>query len=524
VRREGSSVHASARGDAAVLGAIALAVFALHLALSGRYGYWIDELYFIACGEHLDWGYVDHPPLIAAVAALARRLFGDSLVGLRVMPALAGAALIFLTGWMARALGGGRTAQVVAALAATAAPVYRAFAGVLTMNSFEPLFWVGCAYLATRIAQRDAEALWVPMGMLVGIGLLNKHSMGFFLAALVAGLLLSAQRRILFNRWTVLGGLAALVIVLPHLRWQVAHGWPTLELLANARRYQHQPVSPLEFVWGQIQIMQPVTFPLWLAGAYFLLVDRRATGVRFLGWAFVIAFLAFMTMQAKTYYLAPIYALPYAAGAILVEDAARRRRWVAWLAGGLLVLGGAITAPYAMPILPVSALPVYLRLLGIREVRPETRAMGDVPQIFADMLAWDQLVAEVTRVYNRLPPVDRTRAVIWGSYYGPAGAVDYFGPRYGLPKAISGHQNYYLWGPGDASGEVVIAVDFQATDLEPWFEHVELAGQVDCEYCMPDRRTQRIYLCRGLKLPLREFWPQVKCWTCDRPPFTRSTP
>jgi len=127
-------------------------------------------------------------------------------------------------------------------------------------------------------------------------------------------------------------------------------------------------------------------------------------------------------------------------------------------------------------------------------------------------------------VYDRLPPVDRTRPAIWGSYYGPAGAVDYFGPRYGLPKAISGHQNYYLWGPGDASGEVVIAVDFRATDLEPWFEHVELAGQVDCEYCMPDRRTQRIYLCRRLKLPLREFWPQVKCWTCDRPPFTRSTP
>jgi hypothetical protein len=267
-----------------------------------------------------------------------------------------------------------------------------------------------------------------------------------------------------------------------------------------------------------------VTFPLWLAGLYFLLADPRAAGVRFLGWAFVVAFLAFMAMQAKTYYLAPIYALPFAAGAIVVEDAARGRRWVAWLAVGVLALGGAITAPYAMPILPVSALPTYLRLLGIREVRPETRAMGDVPQIFADMLAWEELVAEVARVYDRLPPVDRKRSVIWGSSYGAAGAVDYFGPRHGLPKAISGHQNYYLWGPGEASGELVIPVGFQVADLEPWFDQVELAGQVDCRYCMPDRRTERIYLCRGLKLPLPEFWPQVKCWTCDRPPFTRSTP
>jgi len=523
VHAQPSSGDAGARRDAAVLGLIAAADLALHVALAGRYGYWIDELYFIACGEHLDWGYVDHPPLIAVVAALSRALFGDSLRGIRLASAVTGAALVFLTGWIARALGGKRTAQVTAALAVAIAPIYAGFAAVLTMNAYEPLFWMGCAYLVIRIAQGAAPQLWVVVGVLAGIGVLNKHSMVFFAVALLAGLLLSPQRRLVWNRWAAFGALTAVFVALPHLGWQEAHGWPTIELLANARRYQHQPVTPLEFVLGQIQIVHPVTLPLWVAGAVFLLTDRRAARVRFLGWTFVIAFVAFMAMQAKTYYLAPIYPIVFAAGAIVVEDLARRRRWVAWTTIALLLIGGAITAPYVLPILPVPALPTYMQMLGMKEVRAETRRMGNVPQIFADMLGWEELVAEVARVYAGLLPEDRARAIIWGSFYGPAAAVDYFGPRYGLPKAISGHQNYYLWGPGNGDGRLIIAVDFAETDLTPWCDRVELVGQVNCEFCMPDRRLQQIYLCRGLKVPLRDFWPQTKCWTCDRPPFTRAT-
>jgi hypothetical protein len=526
----------SARGDVAVLAAIAIANLALHLALSGRYGYWIDELYFIACGEHLDWGYVDHPPLIAAIAAGARWLFGDSLFAIRVFPAMAGAALVFLTGLLAGQLGGGRTAQIIAAVATSAAPVFALFAGVLTMNAFEPLFWMGCASLAIAIAARErvtsagacdqpagrspSEAgLWIAIGVLLGIGLLNKHSMAFFALALSGGVLLSPQRRLMVNRWAVVAALIAAAIVLPHVSWQMRHGWPTLELLANARRYQHQPVTPLQFVWGQIQIVQPLAFPLWAAGLYFLLFDRRAARVRFLGWAFVLQFLAYMWMQAKTYYLAPAYPMLFAAGAVLVERLARARRWVAWTAIAVLIVGGLSTAPYAMPILPVSALPAYLRLLGLQEVRPETRAMGDVPQIFADMLAWEELVAEVAAVYRRLPPAERQRAVLWGHDYGDAGAIDHFGPRHGLPHAVSGMQNYYLWGPGERPWDVVIAIGFDAADLLPWFDTVELAGEVSCEYCMPDRRVQRIFVCRGLRRPIAEFWPLVKCWTCARAPF-----
>jgi len=299
--------------------------------------------------------------------------------------------------------------------------------------------------------------------------------MAFFAIALAVGLLLTAQRRLLFTRWMPAGALLALLVALPNLLWQIDHGWPTLELLRNAKLYQHQPVTPLESVQGQIQIVHPLTFPLWLAGAVFLLRNPSTKPFRFLGWTFLVSFVWFMAMQAKTYYLAPIYPLPVAAGGVALERLSARSRlgWLRPAALATLLVGGALLAPYALPVLPISALPKYLAMLPMREVRPETRRMGEVPQIFADELGWESLVAEVAKVYESLPPAERSRAIIWGAAYGEAGAIDFFGRRYRLPGAVSGYQNYYLWGPGNGSGEVVIAVNIPEEYLKPWFERVE---------------------------------------------------
>ena len=511
--------------DALPLAAIAGADLALHLALSGRYGYWIDELYFIACGEHLDWGYVDHPPLVAVAAKLPRLLLGESLLALRLLPALAGAATIFLGGWLARALGGGRAAQILAAVAVGAVPVYSLFASVLTMNSFDPLLWMTCAYLVIRMAQGSSPRLWLAFGAVAGIGLLNKYAIGFFAGALVAGLLLS-QRRLLATVWFWLGGLLAFAIVFPHLLWQAGHGWPTLELLSNAARYQFQPVTPLQFVWGQVQIVHPLTLPLWAGGLWYLLFDPRAARYRFLGIAFALQFGAFLWMQAKTYYLAPIYPVMFAAGSVLFERLvpARRRAWATAAVIGVLLAGRAIVAPYVMPVLPLEMLPRYVQWLssvGLAEVRSERRAMGELPQIFADMLGAEELVAEIARVHDELSPDDRRRATIWTSDYGRAGAVDLFGRGYGLPPAISGHQNYYLWRPSAVSGEIVIVAGIQRSALLPWFDSVEVVGEARCDLCMPDRVVTPILLARGLRVPFDEFWPLVKCWTCDRPEFAK---
>jgi len=501
--------------------AVAVADVVLHVALSGRYGYWIDELYFIACGDHLAWGYVDHPPLIAAVAKVSRLLLGDSLYAIRLASALSGALLVLLAGRIARELGGGRFAQIVAALSVFVAPVYLGFHGLLTMNALEPLFWTTCAWLAIRMVRRDDPRFWLAIGVVVGIGFLNKHSMAFFTVALVAGFLLTRERRLLFTKWALGGAALAALVVLPHVLWQIDHGWPTLEVLRNARLYQHQPVTMAEFVWGQIQIVHPLTFPLWLAGVVLLLLDPGTRPFRFAAWTFIVLFGAFMATGAKTYYLAPVYVLPMAAGAVALErlSARPRRGWLRPATVITLLVGGALLAPYTLPLLPVTILPTYLGALPVKEVRPETRRMGNVPQIFADELGWESLVAEVAKVYGSLAPEERSYATIWGLGYGEAAAVDFFGRRYGLPPAVSGFQNYFLWGPGDGSGDVVIAVNVPEQSLVPWFDRVETRAIVECDLCMPDRRRVPVTLCRGLEVPMREFWPQLKCWTCGRPPF-----
>lgn len=517
----GRTRYVSARRGVVLLGGLATGKLLLHFLCNGRYGYWIDELYFIACGEHLAWGYVDHPPLIAIVAKGARWLLGDSLFAIRFFPAVAGAALVFLTGQMTRALGGGRFAQALAAVAVIAAPVYLAFHGLLTMNAFEPLFWMLCAYLLIVMVTREAPKLWLLFGMIVGIGFLNKHSMTFFAVSLIAGLLATPERRVLRSRWVFPAALVAFLIALPNLLWEWNRGWPTVELLRNAKLYQHESVSPVEFVWGQIQLTHPFAAPLWLAGLCFYLLAHNGRRYRFLGWTFVLLFAAGILSEAKSYYLSPAYPMLFAAGALMLEQFIQSWDW-RWLRPATLtfvVLGGACIAPYVLPVLPPETLVKYLRVMTLREVRPERRAVGALPQLFADMFGWPEKVAAVGRVYATLSPQERDRCAIWGSDYGEAAAVDFFGGPYHLPRAISGHQNYYLWGPGDYSGELMLTINIPAEALRPWFRSVELAATVECQYCMPDRVRVPIYLCRGLKVPLPELWPKVKCWTCDRPAF-----
>ena len=511
------------RGQWILVASFATVTLLLHFLTNGRYGYWVDELYFVACGEHLDWGYVDHPPLIAGVARASRLLLGDSLFAIRFFSAVAAALLVCVTGLIARELGGRRFALILAMLCVMAAPVYLLFGNLLTMNAFEPLLWMLCAYAIILVIGRKRPSLWLLFGLVVGIGLLNKYSMVFFGFAIVVGLLLSASRTVLLSRWVVAAALITAIIFLPNLVWQANHGWPTLELLGNARMYQHQPVTLLEFAGQQILLMHPVTFPVWLLGLFFLLRSAGAKAYRALGWTYVVLFALFAAVQAKNYYLAPVYPMLFAAGAVAIERWSNERRWK-WLRKAMVaavVVGGMITAPYVLPVLPIGMVPDYMRMIGIKEPRSERREVGDLPQIFSDMLGWGDKVAAVARAYQRLSPEERTRCAIWGQDYGDAGAVDLLGAAYGLPKAISGHQNYYLWGPQGHTGEIVIVVGSSVDVLETLFEQVEVTEALHCEHCMPDKRDVPIHICRKMKIPLDEFWPQVKCYTCPDPGFTR---
>lgn len=503
--------------DIAIISYLAAFKLVIHFLTNGEYGYFRDELYFLACGEHLDWGYVDHPPLVAVTARASRWLLGDSLFAIRFFPALAGALKVLLTGLFARELGGGRFAQVLAAITAIIAPVYLGIDTLLSMNAFEPLFWTACAYIVLLILKGGSQQLWLLFGLIAGVGLLNKHSMIFFGAGIVTGLLVTPARRVFLSKWIYLGGLIAFVVFLPNLIWQVTHDWPTLELLRNvANSNKNVTLSPAEFILQQILIMHPLTFPVWLAGLYFYLVSSAGKPYRAFGWSYIATLVLFIALKGKNYYLAPIYPVLLAPGAVFIEGFIRERnlKWLKPAFTTLLIIGGIITALLALPALSVENYLKYSRMLGMPEggIKTETGHRGKLPQNFGDMFGWEEMTATVARVYNSLPPEDQARCAIFGQNYGEAGAIDFFGPRYNLPKAISAHQNYYLWGPRDYTGEVMIVLGDKVERLKELFNQVEQKETIKCDYCMPYESNLPVFLCRDMKMPIKELWPMIKKW------------
>ncbi len=486
-----------------------------HLLTNGRYGYFRDELYYIACARHLDFGYVDQPPLSILLLRLSQMLFGDSLFSIRLLPALAGSATVAFTGAIARELGGRGWAVALACAASLYALFNLAVGNFFSMNAFEPLLWMGCIYILIRIINGGSPTLWLWLGALLGLGLENKHSTAFFGAAIFVGLLLTPERRHFAQKWIWLGGLIALAIALPNLLWQARHHWPTYELLSNiAHSNKNVALSPVQFIAEQIVFMNPGTLPLWIAGLLWLFASRDGRRYRALGIIYLVTLAEFIVLHGKSYYLAPAYPMLFAAGGLAAERvfAAHLR----WLKPGLLLVilvTGALFAPLAMAVLPPDKLIAYMQAIHLQPPRTETSHTAALPQVFADQFGWEQMVGSVAHVYHHLRPEDERRAAIFCQNYGEAGAIDFFGPKLGLPPAISGHQNYFLWGPRDWTGEVALVLDTNDEDERDQFGSVEDLGQiVSSPWAMPFERRMHIFLCRDLKASVREFWPRVKEW------------
>ena len=490
----------------AVILAFAAVKLALNLYASGFYNYFRDELYFIACGRHLDWGYVDHPPLVAIYARLGEWIvewLGPSLRGFRLIATISGTLRIILTGVIAARLGGGGAAQALACTAVLLAPMYLAIDVIMTMNTVEHLFWLACLLIVIEIANGASEKWWLAFGALAGLGLQNKHSMLFLGAAIVAAMILTPLRRSLVRPWIWLGGALAVLIFLPNVMWQIHHGWPTLELLQNVKNTGKNVVlAPGPFVLQQMMMLNPFSAPLWIAGLIWLFTRRE---YRVLAWTYVILLALFIRLEAKDYYLAPIYPMLFAAGAVLVT----KKRIATIAVAALIVIGGFIAAPLALPVLPPEQYLAYQRRLGVEPQAAEVSHTSEMPQIFSDQFGWEEMVKQVAAYYHSLPVAERQKTAIFTNNYGQAGAIDFYGPKYGLPNAISGHQNYFLWGPRGFTGESVILIQ--------WDSHPEIwtslhkVGMRHHPYAMPDENGP-IWHGRGLKKPLREVWPTVKYW------------
>ena len=351
----------------------------VHLYADRYYGYFVDELYYLACSRHLAWGYVDQPPLIAVVTWLARTLLGDSLPAIRFFPAVAGAAEVALTAIIAREFGGKRFAQGLAALAVLVAPAILATDGLLTMNAFEPLFWMGCAYLFIRIVKTGDPKLWIWFGILAGVGLENKYSMLIFGAGIVVGRLLTPQRRALLSVWIWAGGAIAFLIFLPNLLWNIHHHFPFLEIQANIRRSGRDvPLGPWAFFAQEILTMLPLTLPIWLGGLWFFFFSKPGKPFRALGWAWIFTAAVIVTLSPRVYYLYPAFPILFAGGSAMWEAWLDRPRfkWLMLAYPALMLVTSAIFSPLAIPVLPPETYIRYTKALHLQPPRIETHQSG----------------------------------------------------------------------------------------------------------------------------------------------------
>ena len=502
----------------------------LHLLTATRYGIFRDEMYYVACSYRMAWGYVDHPPLTVWIAWLLRHTLGQSLFAVRLIPAIAGAALVWLTGTMAREMGGGRFAQATAALAVVVAPMYMVMHGLLTDNVFEQLIWMGCVWLVIRAINTGNERYWLWFGVLAGVGFQNKYSIAFLLLGLLAGVALTPERKFLKSRYLWLGVLACAVIAMPNLIWQIRHHFPFLELIHNVRMSGRDIArSPLAFIADQMMIMNPLLAPLWVGGLIWVFASSKGKRYRVLGWCFLVVLITLMAMKAKNYYVTPVYPMLFAAGAIGLEsltglslgysaeksvDGVRRVRnlhlaWIRYAYIFLLLVSGALLAPFCVPVLSPENFLRYESRLGLKPPEIEHQDNGPFPQWFADEFGWEDMVREVARVYHSLPPDEQKRAAIFSNGWGEAAAVDYFGPKYGLPHAISKHNSYWVWGPDNYDGSTMIILRSSGRNEPKQFRSVEDVGSVGHPFSRGDERFH-IFLCRGLKVDLRAVWPKLK--------------
>lgn len=484
-----------------------------------RYGYFRDELYFIACAKHLAWGYVDQPPLVAFAAWLSAP-FHYNLIALRLLPAIAAALTVWLAARIARELGGGIFAQSIAALATLLLPAYLLLGNTLTTTSFEPLSWTLAVFFAIRLVRTRDERWWIACALAFAFGMYGKYSMLLLACALVIGLLCTAQRRLLWSAWFAAGIVLAGALLAPNLYWQGSHAWPFVQVLQGdfAHRHAFQTGLTLEyqsvtqnaiaFLTEQVVYTNPLAVPLWLGGIGMLACAHRFRELRFIAIGYAVTLAVAVFLEAKGYYIIGAYASLLAAGAVLLERAISSAAWRSLLVAAYGAVSMAVL-PLSLPVLPVDGFIAYSKTLHL------TGQNGSPPRLiqplYAEEFGWDELAAHVAQVYRGLPPSVRSRTGIFADTYGDAGGLDFYGPRHGLPPVISAQNTYYLWGTHGYDGSTLIVVGATQADLvRSLYRKMTLVATYGNPYKWVVEGPTPIYLCTGPVAPLSQIWPRLR--------------
>ena len=497
------------RADTGALILLAVVFLALHDATSGPYGFHRDELATLDDARHLEWGFVAYPPLTPAVGRLALSLFGISTLGVRLLPILALSIALVFSGLMARELGGSRRAQILTALAVAVVPIVTIETTVLQYVSFDYLWGVLLTYLLLRLLNTDNHRWWAPIGVVIGLGMMTKYTMAFFVTGLVGGLLVTGMfekgiRSHLRSPWLWAGVAVSLLIFLPNLVWQIRHNFISLDFLRHIHARDVRQGRTRGFLSEQPYVCVSVGLaPLVFMGLWFYF-SERGRKYRLLGWMFVVTLLLFVMAQARSYYLGPLYPMLLAAGCVVWERwvAARTRNWALAIQGvtWFLVAFSAILA-FALftPIAPInSAL---------------WNTTGKIQDNFKEEIGWTDLVGTMAQVYDSIPANERAGTGIIAGNYGEAGAINLLGPRYGLPPAISGTNSAWYRSYPESKPQTLIAIGLDDDFLKEHFEHCEVLAHNTNPYVVINEESRdhpNIYLCHHLLEPWPEFWPHFQ--------------
>lgn len=492
----------------------AIVTLLIHLVANPHYGFLRDELYFIICGFHPAWGYVDQAPVVPLLGA-GSQFFGHSLFMLRAIPAFFAAASTYTTCLLALDLGGAAFAELFAAVVAVLTPLMMGFGTMLTTEIVGLWLWPLTALYVLRIVNGGDRRWWLAVGAILGVALESKYSALLFAVAVVGGLALVPQRRVLLTRWFAYGLLVAALIALPNMIWQAVHGYPTITLLRDASDYKNVALSAPFYVGAQVLITNPLLAPVWLIGLVSLLMRSRA---RFLGIAYVILIAEMIVLHGKHYYPGNYYPILIAAGAVTIERWTTRAAPLRPALTLYALLTGSILVPFLMPVLPEPAMAAYAGVIarivgrGVDLARTDRSQLSDLPPDWADMHGWEELTATVARVYDSLPPAERGRAAIFASNYGEAAAIDFFGAQYHLPPVIAAHNQYWLWGTRGYTGNVIVDVHGRCEFDVDGFRVRRIEARFSNRWVRPFENDFPISVCEGITTPLSTIWPKLRTY------------
>lgn len=479
----------------------------IHMYSNGNYGFHRDELLHLAVSEHLDWGFMEFPPLIGVFGKVSTTLLGDSVLAVRTFPALAGVLMLLLTVAMVREMKGNNYAVLLVVAAFLAVYSYWRNHTLFQPVAFDQLFWTLSSFLLIKYINTKHKKYLLWIGLSAALGFLNKYTMVFWGVGFVVGLLFYDSAKTYTNKWFWVTALLFLVLVIPNIIWQSQHNWPVFAHLTGLYEVQLNENSRIDFLRGQFFSMNPFNFPIWLLGLWAYFFNKELKQYKPLGILFLVSGLLLFLAKGKGYYFYACYPIVFAAGAVFITEKLNhyKKSFLIYIACIILLVTGLSRLPFLTPILPIEQFVEFAELK-----RDETGRVEGLTGDYADMFGWEEQVALVDSVYNTLTEEEKSKTILWAENYGEAGAINHLGKKYGLPKSVCKHGSFWLWGAGDTSGEIAISVGNEDGAVDYFYGEKKLIKMVQHPYAIDEEHNIPVYLLRKPKVRLSEYWPQFE--------------